>query len=128
MCENNNTECENNNTEGDYLDISKYLNAVYNNLEASTTRACMAQMQQKRFDLDILDAEAIRVSKFSSELLAYSFKTKDILKKLSDTRNLWVKLNGITKEQAAELEKKCVEARDKAVKELEAHLKEFFNG
>lgn len=85
-------------------------------------------MQQKRFDLDILDAEAIRVCKFSSELMVYAFKVKDILKKLSATRNLWVKLNGITKEQADELDKKCDEARDKAVKELDAHLKEIFNG
>lgn len=60
--------------------------------------------------------------------MAYSFKVKNILKKLSDTRNLWVKLNGITKEQADELDKKCDEARDKAVNELDAHLKEIFNG
>jgi hypothetical protein len=39
-----------------------------------------------------------------------------------------VKLNGITKEQAAELEKKCDEARDKAVKDFEAHLKEVIDG
>ena len=85
-------------------------------------------MQQQRFDLDSLDAEAMRVCKFSSELMAYSFKVKDILKKLSATRNLWVKLNGITKEQADELDKKCDEARDKAVNELDARLKEIFNG
>lgn len=60
--------------------------------------------------------------------MAYSFKVKDILKKLSATRNLWVKLNGITKEQADELDKKCDESSDKAVKELGYHLKEIFNG
>jgi hypothetical protein len=84
--------------------------------------------RQPRFMLDILDSEAIRVCKFSTELMAYSFKIKDILKKLSATRNLWVKLNGITKEQAAELDKKCDEARDKAVKDFEAHLKEVIDG
>lgn len=110
------------------INLSRNLQEVYKNLDASTNKACMVQMQQKRFDLDILDAEAIRVCKFSSELMAYSFKVKDILKKLSATRNLWVKLNGITKEQADELDKKCDEARDKAVKELDAHLKEIFNG
>jgi hypothetical protein len=60
--------------------------------------------------------------------MAFSFEIKNILKKLSDTRNLWVKLNGITKEQAAELDKKCYEVRDKAVKEFEAHLKEVIDG
>ena len=56
------------------------------------------------------------------------FNVNNILKKLHDTRNLWAKLNGITKEHADELDKKCDEARDKAVKELDAHLKEIFNG
>ena len=42
--------------------------------------------------------------------------------------NLWVKLNRITKEQADELDKNCDEARDKAVKEFEAHLKEVIDG
>lgn len=124
MCEiNNNTAIDQ-----EFLNLSHNLQEAYKNLDASINKACMVQMQQKRFDLDILDAEAIRVSKFSTELMAYSFKIKDILKKLSATRNLWVKLNGITKEQADELDKKCDEARDKAVKELDAHLKEIFNG
>lgn len=123
MCENNNTAIDQ-----ELIDLSHSLKAAYKALDASSNKACMVQMQQKRFDLDILDAEAIRVCKFSSELMAYSFKVKDILKKLSATRNLWVKLNGITKEQADELDKKCDEARDKAVKELDEHLKEIFNG
>ena len=124
MCENNN------NTEVDQelLDLSHSLKSAYKALDASSSKACMTQMQQKRFDLDILDAEAIRVCKFSTELMAYSFKINDILKKLSDTRHLWVKLNGITKEQADELYKKGVEARDKAVKEFDAHLNEIFKG
>lgn len=124
MCENNNNIA----VDQELLDLSRSLKVAYKALDASTNKACMTQMQQKRFDLDILDAEAIRVCKFSSELMAYSFKIKDILKKLSATRNLWVKLNGITKEQAAELDKKCDEARDKAVNELDARLKEIFNG
>lgn len=124
MCENNN----NNVIDQELLDLSHSLKAACKALDASSNKACMTQMQQKRFDLDILDAEAIRVCKFSTELMAYSFKIKNILKKLSDTRNLWVKLNGITKEQAAELDKKCDEARDKAVKEFEAHLKEVIDG
>lgn len=126
MCEQNN----NNNTaiDQELLNLSHNLQEAYKNLDASTNKACMVQMQQKRFDLDILDAEAIRVCKFSTELMAYSFKIKDILKKLSATRNLWMKLNGITKEQADELDKKCDEARDKAVKEFEAHLKEVIDG
>jgi hypothetical protein len=123
MCENNNTAVGQ-----ELLDLSRSLKAAYNALEASSNTACMTQLQHKRFDLDILDAEAIRVCKFSTELMAYSFKIKNILKKLSATRNLWVKLNGITKEQAAELDKKCDEARDKAVKEFEAHLKEVIDG
>lgn len=123
MCENNNTAVDQ-----DLLDLSRSLKAAYNALEASSNTACMTQLQHKRFDLDILDAEAIRVCKFSSELMAYSFKIKDILKKLSDTRHLWVKLNGITEEQAAELDKKCDEARDKAIKEFDAHLNEIFKG
>ena len=126
MCEQNNNN--DNAVDQELLDLSHNLQAVYKNLDVSTNKACMVQMQQKRFDLDILDAEAIRVCKFSSELMAYSYKVNDILKKLNDTRNLWVKLNGITKEHADELDKKCDEARDKAVKELDAHLKEIFNG
>jgi len=124
MCENNN----NNVIDQELLDLSRSLKAAYKALDASSNKACMTQMQQKRFDLDILDAEAIRVCKFSTELMAYSFKIKNILQKLSATRNLWVKLNGITKEQAAELDKKCDEARDKAVKEFEAHLNEVIDG
>jgi Skp family chaperone for outer membrane proteins len=85
-------------------------------------------MQQKSFDLDILDSEAIMVCKFSTELMAYSLKITNIMKKLSDTRKLWVKLNGITKEQAAELDKKRDKAHDKAVMEFEAHLKEVIDG
>ena len=124
MCENNN----NNVIDQELFNLSHSLKAAYKALDASTNKACMTQMQQKRFDLDILDSEAIRVCKFSTELMAYSFKIKDILKKLSSTRNLWVKLNGITKEQADELDKKCDEARDKAVKEFDAHLNEIFKG
>ena len=124
MCEQNNNTA----VDQELIDLSRSLEAAYKALDASSNKACMTQMQQKRFDLDILDAEAIRVCKFSSELMAYSFKVKDILKKLSATRNLWVKLNGITKEQADELDKKCDEARDKAVNELDARLKEIFNG
>lgn len=124
MCENNNNIA----VDQELLDLSRSLKAAYKTLDASTNKACMVQMQQKRFDLDILDAEAIRVCKFSSELMVYSFKINDILKKLSDTRHLWVKLNGITKEQADELDKKIDEASDKAVKELEAHLKEVIDG
>ena len=124
MCENNNTTA----VDQELLDLSRSLKEAYKALDASSSKACMTQMQQKRFDLDILDAEAIRVCKFSSELMAYSFKIKDILKKLSETRHLWVKINGITEEQAAELDKKCDEARDKAIKEFDAHLKEIFNG
>jgi hypothetical protein len=123
MCENNNTAVGQ-----ELLDLSRSLKAAYNALEASSNTACMTQLQHKRFDLDILDAEAIRVCKFSTELMAYSFKIKNIMKKLSDTRNLWVKINGITKEQAAELDKKCDEARDNTVKEFEAHLKEVIDG
>ena len=126
MCEQNNNN--DNAIDQELLNLSHNLQEAYKNLDASTNKACMVQMQQKRFDLDILDAEAIRVCKFSSELMAYSFNVKDILKKLHDTRNLWAKLNGITKEQADELNKKLDEARDKAVKELDAHLKEIFNG
>ena len=114
MCEQNNNN--NNAVDQELLDLSHNLQAAYKNLDASTNKACMVQMQQKRFDLDILDAEAVRVCKFSPELMAYSFKMKNILKKLSDTRNLWVKINGITKEQADELDKKCEEARNKALK------------
>lgn len=125
MCENNNNNIA---VDQELLDLSRSLKVAYKALDDSSSKACMTQMQQKRFDLDILDAEAIRVCKFSSELMAYSFKIKDILKKLSATRNLWVKLNGITKEQAAELDKKCDEANDKAVNELDARLKEIFNG
>lgn len=124
MCEQNNNN--DNAVDQELLDLSHNLQEAYKNLDASTNKACMVQMQQKRFDLDILDAEAIRVCKFSTELMAYSFKMKNILKKLSDTRNLWVKLNGITKEQADELDKKCEEARNKALKEFDAHLKELF--
>lgn len=124
MCENNNNTA----VDQELIDISNSLKAVYKSLDASSSKACMTQMQQKRFDLDILDAEAIRVCKFSTELMAYSFKIKDILQKLSATRNLWVKLNGITKEQAAELDKKCDEASDKAVKELKANLNEVIDG
>lgn len=124
MCENNNNIA----VDQELLDLSRSLKVAYKALDASTNKACMTQMQQKRFDLDILDAEAIRVCKFSSELMAYSFKIKDILKKLSETRHLWVKLNGITEEQAAELDKKCDEARDKAIKEFDAHLNEIFKG
>jgi hypothetical protein len=125
MCENNNNNIA---VDQELLDLSHSLKAAYKALDASSNKACMTQMQQKRFDLDILDAEAIRVCKFSTELMAFSFEIKNILKKLSDTRNLWVKLNGITKEQAAELDKKCYEVRDKAVKEFEAHLKEVIDG
>lgn len=125
MCEHNEYQ---NPIDQELLDLSRSLEASYKALDASSNKACMTQLQHKRFDLDILDAEAIRVCKFSSELMAYSFKIKDILKKLSATRNLWVKLNGITKEQAAELDKKRYEARDKAVNELDARLKEIFNG
>ena len=126
MCENNN----NNNiaVDQELLDLSRSLKDAYKALDASSNKACMTQMQQKRFDLDILDSEAIRVCKFSTELMVYSFKIKDILKKLSETRRLWVKINGITEEQAAELDKKCDEARDKAIKELDAHLNEIFKG
>ena len=124
MCENNNNIA----VDQELLDLSRSLKEAYKALDASSSKACMTQMQQKRFDLDILDAEAIRVCKFSSELMAYSFKIKDILKKLSETRHLWVKLNRITKEQADELEKKSDEACDKAVKEFESHLKEVFDG
>ena len=124
MCENNNNIA----VDQELLDLSSSLKAAYKSLDASTNKACMTQMQQKRFDLDILDSEAIRVCKFSSELMAYSFKIKGILKKLSATRNLWVKLNGITKEQAAELDKKGDEASDKAVKEFDSHLNEIFKG
>ena len=126
MCENNN----NNNiaVDQELLDLSRSLKAAYKALDASSNKACMTQMQQKRFDLDILDSEAIRVCKFSTELMVYSFKIKDILKKLSETRRLWVKINGITEEQAAELDKKCDEASDKAIKELYAHLNEIFKG
>lgn len=123
MCENNNNVIDQ-----ELLDLSHSLKAAYKALDASSNKACMTQMQQKRFDLDILNAEAIRVCKFSTELMAYSFKIKNILQKLSATRNLWVKLNGITKEQAAELDKKFDEARDKAVKEFEAHLNEVIDG
>ena len=124
MCENNNNIA----VDQELLDLSRSLKEAYKALDDSSSKACMTQMQQKRFDLDILDAEAIRVCKFSTELMVYSFKIKDFLKKLSDTRYLWVKLNGITKEQADELDKKCDEARDKAVKEFESHLKEVFDG
>lgn len=123
MCENNNTEVDQ-----ELLDLSHSLKAAYKALDDSSSKSCMTQMQQKRFDLDILDAEAIRVCKFSSELMVYSFKINDILKKLSDTRHLWVKLNGITKEQADKLDKKIDEYSDKAVKEFEAHLKEVIDG
>lgn len=125
MCEHNEYQHP---IDQELLNLSRSLEASYKALDDSSSKACMTQMQQKRFDLDILDTEAIRVCKFYSELMAYSFKIKDILKKLSATRNLWVKLNGITKEQAAELDKKCDEARDKAVNELDARLKEIFNG
>lgn len=125
MCENNNNNIA---VDQELLDLSRSLKAAYKALDASTNKVCMTQMQQKRFDLDILDSEAIRVCKFSTELMVYSFKIKDILKKLSATRNLWAKLNGITKEQAAELDKKYEEARDKAVKEFEAHLNEVIDG
>lgn len=124
MCEQNNNTA----VDVELRNLSHNLKEAYKALDASTNKACMVQMQQKRFDLDILDSEAIRVLKFSSELMVYSFKIKDILKKLSATRNLWVKLNGITKEQADELEKKFDEAREKAVNELDAHLKEILNG
>jgi len=124
MCENNNNIA----VDQYLLDISNSLKAAYKALNASSNKACMTQMQQKRFDLDILDAEAIRIYKFSSVLMAYSIKIKNILKKLSDTRKLWVKLNGITKEQAAELDKKFEEASDKAVKEFEAQFKEVIDG
>jgi hypothetical protein len=125
MCENNNNNIA---VDQELLDLSRSLKAAYKALEDSSNKACMTQMQQKRFDFDILDSEAIRVCKFSTELMVYSFKIKNILKKLSDTRNLLVKLNVITKEQAAELDKKCYKARDKAVKEFEAHLKEVIDG
>lgn len=125
MCEHNEYQ---NPIDQELLDLSRSLEASYKALDASSNKACMTQMQQKRFDLDILDAEAIRVCKFSSELMAYSSKIMDILKKLSDTRYLWVKLNGITKEQAAELEKKCDEACNKEKNVLCARLKEIFNG
>ena len=124
MCENNNNIA----VDQELLDLPRSLKAAYKDLDASSNKACMTQMQQKRFDLDILDEEAIRVCKFSTELMAYSFKIKNILQKLSDTRNLWMKLNGITKEYAAELDKKFDEARDKAVKEFEAHLNEVIDG
>lgn len=122
MCEQNNNTA----VDQELMNLSHNLKAAYKNLDASTNKACMVQMQQKRFDLDILDAEAIRVCKFSAELMAYSLKIKNILKKLSDTRTLWVKLNGITKEQADELDKKCEAARERAVSELNDHLKEIF--
>lgn len=125
MCENNEYQHP---IDQELLDISHNLQEAYKNLDASTNTACMTQLQHKRFDLDILDAEAARVCKFSSELMAYSFKVKDILKKLSATRNLWVELNGITKEQADELDKKSDETCDKAVKEFKAHLKEVIDG
>jgi phage regulator Rha-like protein len=124
MCENNN----NNVIDQELLDLSHSLKAAYKALDAYSNKSCMTQMQQKRFDLDILDAEAIRVCKFSTELIAYSFKIKNILKKLSAARNLWVKLNGITKEQADELDKKLEESCDKAVKEFKAHLEELIDG
>lgn len=124
MCENNNNIA----VDQERLNLSRSLKAAYKALDASSNKACMTQMQQKRFDLDILDAEAIMVCKFSSELMAYYFKIKDILKKLSETRHLWVKINGITEEQAAELDKKCDEARDKAIKEFDAHLNEILKG
>lgn len=124
MCENNNNIA----VDQERLNLSRSLKAAYKALDASSNKACMTQMQQKRFDLDILDAEAIMVCKFSSELMAYYFKIKDILKKLSETRHLWVKINGITEEQAAKLDKKCDEARDKAIKEFDAHLNEILKG
>ena len=124
MCENNNNIA----VDQELLDLSNSLKVAYKALDASSNKACMTQMQQKRFDLDILDAEAIRVCKFSTELMAYSFKIKDILKKLSATRSLWMKLNGITNEQADELDKKLDESRDKAVKEFELHLKGVIDG
>lgn len=124
MCEQNNNTA----VDVELRNLSQNLKEAYKALDASTNKACMVQMQQKRFDLDILDAEAIRVCKFSSELMAYFFKVKDILKKLSATRNLWFKLNGITKKHADKLDKKLDEAREKAVNELNAHLKEIFNG
>ena len=123
MCENNN-----NAVDQELLDLSNSLEAAYKSLDDSSNTACMTQMQQKRFDLDILDAEAVRVCKFSSEMMAYSLKIKDILQKLSDARNLWVKLNGITKEQAAELDKKCNEVIHKALNEFEDRLKGIING
>lgn len=121
--------CENNNkieVDDELIDLSSNLQSVFTKLDASANKACMTQMQQKRFDLDIIDAEAIRVSKFSSELLAYSLKIRDILKKLSATRNLWIKLNGITDTQAKELEKKAKESCEKAEDTLKEHLKEIF--
>ena len=123
MCENNNNNIA---VDQELLDLSHSLKAAYKALDASSNKACMTQMNQKRFYLDILDSEAIRVCKFSTELIAYSFKMKNILKKLSDTRNLWVKLNGITKEQADELDKKGEETLNKALKEFDARLKELF--
>lgn len=61
MCEQNNNTA----VDQELLNLSRNLQEAYKNLDASTNKSCMVQMQQKRFDLDILDAEAIRVCKFS---------------------------------------------------------------
>ena len=92
MCEQNNNN--DNAVDQELLDLSHNLQAVYKNLDVSTNKACMVQMQQKRFDLDILDAEAIRVCKFSSELMAYSYKVNDrFLPKEDIHAMIWEKLS-----------------------------------
>lgn len=106
-------------------EVKEYLDKIQEYLKSKVNKACLNQMQQKREDVELLDATALELAKFSSLLVIYSSRITKFSKMLSLTKNLWCDVNGIGGEDLKKLE----ENSEKLFKETaENFAKEILNG
>lgn len=106
-------------------EVKEYLEKINEQLKRKVSKACLNQMQQKREDIELLDASAVELAKFSSILSIYSIRINKISKMLSLTRNLWCDVNGIKGEDLKKLEENSEKF---FIETLDNFKKEFLNG
>ena len=85
-------------------EVKEYLDKINEQLKSKVNKACLNQMQQKREDIELLDATAVELAKFSGLLVIYSSGITKLTKRLSLTRNLWCDVNGFDGEELKKLE------------------------
>ena len=106
-------------------EVKEYLDKIQEYLKSKVNKACLNQMQQKREDIELLDATALELAKFSSILLIFSIRITKLSKMLSLTRELWFKVNGIKDEDMKKFEENSEKFFSNTA---ENFAKEFLNG